>query len=171
MASEVTNVAKNAVMPFTSGPLAIGSAEYVLFEVIVDMILRRVIRAPTRRLFDLILIHTISLPLLGGFSAISGTVSTSFSGGDFMTHTKEGALGVPAVFAAQYIVSSFGQGVHIPKKFSVSDILVTAASKTATKPLIKAIWNFLPKDMVQDSLEAVNQMIVQQARRSNLRRT
>ena len=100
MASSVSNVAKNAVMPFTSGPLAIGSAEYVLFEVIVDMILRRLIRAPTRRLFDLILIHTISLPLLGGFSAVTGQTSTSWNDGSFTQHTMEGAYGVPAVFAA-----------------------------------------------------------------------
>ena len=142
-----------------------------MFEVLVDMILRRIIRAPTRRLFDLIMIHTISLPLMGGFSAITGSESQSWGSGDIMSHTKDGVYGVPAVFAAQYIVSSFSQGVHIPGKFSVRDILVTVISKTATKPLIKAIWKFLPKAMVQDSLEAVNSMIVAQQRRSNLRRT
>ena len=169
MTSAITNSAKNLVLPFSAGTTAaIGGVEYVTIEVLVDMILRMILRAPKRGVFQLAVIHALTLPMIGGITKLYGDAPIDYSSGTLLNQTKDGAMGVPAVFLAQYIYSSAFRGFYIPSGFSMRDILVTILAKTVTKPLISSVWRFLPKEMVQDTLTQLNSIFRAEVRASNL---
>lgn len=168
MTDAIVNSAKNTVLPFASGSdVAIGSVEYVTVEVIVDMVLRAILRGPRRGVVDLAIIHTLSLPILGGIQAVYGKAPIDYGSGSMLDHVKDGAAGVPAVFIAQWIYGA-RNGLRIPRGFNLYDIMITIIAKTATKPLLAAVWPFLPKKMVQDALRATNSMFRAEVRNSNI---
>ena len=170
MTQVITNSAKNLTIPFSAGTnAAIGGVEYITVEVLVDMVLRMILRAPRRGVFQLAVIHALTLPMIGGITRLYGAAPIDYSSGSLLDQTKDGAMGVPAVFLAQYIYSSAFRGFYIPKGFSMRDILVTILAKTVTKPLISSVWRFLPKSMVQDTLAQLNTLFRAEVRASNLR--
>ena len=171
MADAITASAKNVVLPFASGAdVAIGSVEYVTIEVIVDMLLRSILRAPRRGVVDLAIIHTLTLPIMGGISRLYADAPIAYGSGTLIDQTKDGAAGIPAVFLAQWMYGISSQGLRIPRGFNWRDIMVTAIAKTATKPLISALWPFLPDKMVKESLAQVNNMFRAELRNSNFSR-
>ena len=125
----VTNVLSNTVLPFDirKPKLLIGSAQLILMEVLVAKVIRKILQMPNRGFGELALIHAVSLPLLGGFSGFfdpNSNIQTSSAKDSF----RDGAKGIPGVFAAQYITNVGAKGLHIPS-VSFKEVLVTAASR------------------------------------------
>ena len=167
MASNITNVLNNTILPLDirKPDLVGGSLQLIVVEVLIAKVIRKVLNMGSRGVMELAFIHAVSLPMMGGFSALFGPPQKY--GMDTMQAFKDGAKGIPAVFAAQYIVNVANKGFQIPK-VSVKEILVTAASKMLTKPLINAMYAQLPK-AVKDNFEIQQMMEMKQAAASNLR--
>ena len=70
-----------------------------------------------------------------------------------------GAKGIPAVLLAQYLVNTFTTGFHVPW-FNFKDLLITAACKAITTPMLYAARTWLP-DMMTNGLE-IMQLLEQQ---------
>ena len=166
MASNITNVLNNTILPFDirKSDLLGGSLQVVAVEVLVAKVIRKILGMGNRGVLELAFIHAVSLPMMGGFQSAFGKTR------DYgMTHAhafQDGAKGIPAVFAAQYITSVATRGFNVPK-VSVKEILVTAASKMLSKPLINVVFTKLPK-AVKDNFEIENMMEQKQAAASNL---
>ena len=62
---------------------------------------------------------------------------------------------------AQYIVASFTRGFHVPW-FNLKDILITAAAKAVTAPLLFALSESMPESLA-DGLEVMQQLVELQA--------
>ena len=69
---------------------------------------------------------------------------------------------------AQYITNTALKGLHVPK-LSIRDILITAASKILTRPLLTYVYGYMP-DAVQGNFDANDDMVVQQVGASRLKR-
>ena len=168
MAEIATNILSNAVLPYDPRKLKLvfGSAEYIALEVIVSKIVRKILKAD-KSFKHLIVLHALSLPFMGGiigWAPTTGNVQSS----TYVKSFTDGALGIPAVLAAQWIMNTFSTGFQFPW-FNMKDLLITAGAKTITRPLVKSIVGFLPKD-ASDAIHVVNAMIVQQQATSVLNR-
>ena len=152
------NVLENAIAPvdFRMGSQVAGAAEYVAAEVFVSYFARFLFKLERRSLMELSAIHAVSIPLIGGLSAgleDNNIFSYESPWGDLVT---DGAKGVPAVFVAQYICNTALAGLHAPK-LAFNDILVTAACKIVTRPLIALLWPYLP-NMARSNLEVLEEL-------------
>ena len=159
------NILSNAVLPFDfrKGSLVLGSAEYIAVEVLVSSIVRKFMKAP-KSFRDLIFVHAISLPFLGGatgFMDPTGEYSASWA-----TQFMDGAKGIPAVILAEWVLATFNKGFHFPW-FGMRDLLITAGSKTISRPIASTIYNYLPKDAA-DALATFNLMVQSQNQKSSL---
>ena len=100
--ARATNIAGNAIMPWDPRrfQLAIGSAEYVAWEVIVTMLLRQALGYSKKSIFELAQVHAVSLTFMGGAQGFLGAP------GDFTAslfeQLKDGAKGIPGVLSAKY---------------------------------------------------------------------
>ena len=167
MASNITNVLNNTILPFDirKSDLLGGSLQLITVEVLVAKVIRKILGMGNRGILELAFIHAVSLPMMGGFQSAFGKVRNYG-----MTHSQafqDGAKGIPAVFAAQYITGVANRGFTIPK-VSVKEMLVTAASKMLSKPLINVVFEKLPK-AVKDNFVIENLMEQKQAAASNLK--
>ena len=63
------------------------------------------------------------------------------------------------VLLAQYLVDTFATGFHVPW-FNLKDLLITAACKTLTTPLLYTVKGYIP-DIIANGLE-VMQILVQE---------
>ena len=167
MADNISNVLNNVILPFDirKQTLVAGSVQLIAVEVLVAKIIRKVLNMGNRGIMELAFIHAVSLPLMGGLAAPFGPMRPY--GGDHMKAFQDGAKGIPAVFAAQYIVNVANKGFSIPK-VSLKEILVTAASKVLSKPLINALITKMPKAMA-DNFKVELAMENKQAAVSNLK--
>ena len=168
MSETALNVFNNAILPFDIRryDLIAGSAQLVAVEVIVSKIIRKILGMGGRGFAELAAIHAVSLPFLGGLSGFFEP-NKALSGQDMTTAFQDGAKGVPAVFLSQYIINTATKGLHIPK-FTFKEVLVTAASKILTRPLIVLMYPKLHKAL-QGSFRAVNRMEQLQNANSNLK--
>ena len=66
----------------------------------------------------------------GGEGNIAGKWSESF---------LSGLRQCPSVFVADYCKNTFGSGLHVPN-LGMAEILFTVASKVASRPIMKAIY-------------------------------
>ena len=166
MASNITNVLNNTILPFDvrKADLLGGSLQLITVEVLVAKVIRKILNMGNRGVLELAFIHAVSLPMMGGFQAAFGAPRKY--GMNHMQAFQDGAKGIPAVFAAQYITNVANKGFSIPK-VSVKEILVTAASKMLSKPLINVMFAKLPK-AIKDNFEIENMMEQKQAAASNL---
>ena len=159
MADEkISNVFMNAIQPvdIRRGSQVAGAAEYIAAEVFVSYFARYLFKVEKRSLMELAAIHAVSVPLIGGLSA--GFEDNNVFGyesqmGDLVT---DGAKGVPAVFVAQYICNTALQGLHAPK-LAFNDILVTAASKIVTRPLISLLYPYIG-DQLRTNLDILEEL-------------
>ena len=138
------NIPRNVVEPFNfyvEGQL-VGAVSTVATEVIMSKIIR-MLMGDQKGILDLAYIHALSLPFLGGlqFGAPADRISKRVSG--YTQQFIGGAKGIPAVLLAQYLVDTFTTGFHVPW-FNMRDLLITAASKTLTKPLLFTVREYLP---------------------------
>ncbi len=168
MTDQATNVFNNLILPYDlrKTGLVLGCAQLVLLEVTVSKIIRKILGMGNRSVTELAAIHTVSLPLLGGLSGFV-TENSAFGSASWGESLQDGAKGVPAVFAGQYITNTFLSGFHMPK-ISFKDALITAASKALTRPLLKLIYGKLPA-AIQQNFQLENRMEQFQNRASNLK--
>ena len=113
---------------------------------------------------ELAAIHALSIPFIGGLSAFSDPNHPLELEAPVGDQFMDGAKGVPAVFASTYIVNTYLAGLHAPK-LDVKDILITAAAKIATRPLMSMIYPRLG-DGFRNGQDALNVMFRQQRDKS-----
>ena len=164
--NQAQNIFSNAILPFDvrKGKLEFGSIEYVAIEVLVSAIVRNFMKAP-RTWTDLTLVHSISLPFMGGaagFMDPSGEYSA-----DWTTQFKDGAKGIPAVLLAEWVLQTFYKGFHFPW-FNMKDLLITAGAKTISRPITKAFYGYLPNDP-KDAFDTFNLIVQAQNAKSSLK--
>ena len=169
-----SNVFWNAIQPYNfnyDNQLA-GAATVVASEVLVGWVIRKVMKAP-KPVLEMAYIHALSLPFLGGLSGYQEEPSLRTSIPAVKDGTQSyghqlaaGAKGIPAVILAQYIVASFSRGFHVPW-FNLKDLLITAAAKAVTAPLLFALSESLPESLA-DGLEVMQQLVELQAASSVL---
>ena len=168
--SRATNILTNAILPFDPRriKLAMGSAEYVAWEVIVTMLLRQALGYSKKSVFELMQVHAVSLTFMGGaqgFVDAPGDFSASL-----FEQLKDGAKGIPAVLLAKYSVDTCYKGFHVPfKGWSMSDVIMSAASKTISRPLFSLIYPYI-QGPITEPLEVANEMVRHQVTKSTLNR-
>ncbi len=140
-----------------SGNLVAGNVQVVLLEVLLAKLIRMGLRMDRVSLGKLVLIHAISLPLTGGIVGFVDPVKPLKTNPDLQTAFMDGAKNVPALFLAQYITNTAVQGLHTPK-ISMSDILITAACRIITRPMLKYVYQYAPVQ-VQDNFDANDEMV------------
>lgn len=166
---KVANIPKNAIAPFKTGLLFMGSAEYVALEVVVDMMVRMImgsfVRGVSRRsVADLVAIHSLSLPLVGGAAGAFEAVKDEDSG--VQDQFMDGAKGVLGMFLAQYVYGMTCKGFYVPRP-NITDAIISAAAKTLTRPLNATIATYAPVQMKQ-AINAVTQVVRAQQKQSQL---
>ena len=109
-----TNIPVNAIAPVDLRKMsqAFGAAEYVGFEVLVSYLARTVFKIERRSIMELAAIHAVSIPFMGGLAQFSE--ENTFIDSPVADAVADGAKGVPAVFAAQYVCNTALSGLHAP---------------------------------------------------------
>ena len=166
---EFSNIFQNAILPVDPRKLKVlvGTAQYVAVEVLVSQLIRRFMKAP-QRWTETIMVHTLSLPFMGGavgFADNNNDIEKNPT--EWSELFTDGAKGIPAVLLAQWVIRTFSVGFNMPW-FNMKDLLITAGAKTITRPLTAIIIPYLPEDM-QDNYELIHAVINKQAETSNLR--
>ena len=167
-----TNILYNLTEPVNgTDAIVTGSATIVASEVAVSWTIRKFMKAP-KPLLQLAFIHALSLPFLGGIGSalFSKEADKPYDnkGKDpkntFTAQLTKGAYGIPAVLLAQWIVETSSIGFHMPW-FNMRDLLITAAAKAVTAPLLFTVHEYLPF-MVQNGLQSSDILHQYQAIRS-----
>lgn len=168
MTDSVQNVFFNAILPYDirRQQLVVGCAQLVAIEVVVAKLIRKILGMGNRGVLELAAVHAVSLPFLGGvggFFAPNG----GLGGEKFTDSLWAGVQAVPAVFLSQYIINTGASGFHVPK-ISFKDVLVTAASKAVSRPLIVLAYPKLHATL-QQNFDLWNAMEQAQNAASNLK--
>ena len=163
---DYTNIFSNAILPYNPQRMSLlmGSAQYVAIEVIVSKIVRKFMKAD-RSWADLVCVHALSLPLMGGAAGFAEPDKDYTA--EWSDQFTAGAKGIPAVIAAEWILRTFYAGFHAPW-FNMKDLLITAGAKTISRPIASGIYKNLPDNMA-DSLALVNELINRQNAASSLK--
>ena len=170
--SRAQNIGLNAVLPFNpmNFKLAMGSAEYVAWEVIVTKVIRSLFGYSNKSVFELAQVLAVSLTFMGGaqgFMAAPG----GYAAGSLLEQLKDGAKGIPAVLLAKYSVDTCYKGFHIPfKGWSMSDIIMSAASKAISRPLFSLLHTQI-KGKLTAPMETVDEMVRNQVAKTFLFKT
>ena len=142
---EFTNILETTVIPIDlrKSEVVFGAAEYVFFEVFTHWMLMYFFKFEKRSFMELAAIHTVSLPFIGGLGAFvefPHEMGYEAPWGDIV---YDGAKGIPAVFAAQYLVNTALKGLHAPS-IKFKEVLTTAASKVLSRVLLSGGYYALP---------------------------
>ena len=140
----------NQVSPIRVGSVlsdAVDAAEHVVPEVLVQKVVNGMFGKKDQGYVRPALVHLFSIPYIGGFGAPLAPDKHPSLSGDWSEQFQAGLAGVPAVYFAQYIVSIlYGAGLfHLD--FDLRDALITAVSKTITRPVLSAIGGFVPQTL------------------------
>ena len=164
---KMSNIFKNAILPldFRKGKVVQGTVLYVAAEVLVAKVLRKIMKADNKSVMELAAVHTISLGFMGGTTAIFKK-KEGWGTKKFSSKIKEGAMGIPAVFIAQYVYNTFGKGFHMPF-WSMKDALIMAAAKILTRPLLAMVYD--KSKFTQNALDAQQLLEDEQVRASNFK--
>lgn len=133
-----------------------GAILYVGLEVVVSKLIRRFIGG-ARGWLELIFTHTLSLPFLGGVHGLfekplRGSMDANTSAEYGVTDQLfDGAMGVPAVLIAEFLLEVFFRGIHMPK-LQIKEIAVTAGSKIITRPITVQLYKFMPEGQAASML-------------------
>ena len=172
------NILMNIDLPydFRRTKLLLGSLEYIAFEVVVAKMVRKLMKADNLGWLRLAYIHALSLPFMGGaagfFDEQEGYIGPKTEDQKpvgFTDHLTDGAKGIPAVLLAQWILNSFSKGFHVPW-FNMKDLLITAATKTLTRPIVGFVYAYLP-DAARENLMVVDELVRRQQFFSTLKST
>ena len=159
MSEAFTNVPLNAIQPVDLRKISqvAGVAEYVAAEVLVSYLARYVFKIEKRSIMELTAIHAVSVPFIGGLAQWSEPNHPYSYDAPFQDTVMDGAKALPAVYAAQYICNTALSGLHAPS-LNFKDILVTAASKIVTRPLLSFLYPY-HTDGMRDNLQVVEKLI------------
>jgi hypothetical protein len=163
-----SNVLKNAASPIDIrfGKQVQGAIQYVGAEVIVEYLLRWVLKADKRTLLQLGFTHGVSLPLIGGTAAVmEGQNPMGYDasvGNQFWDASKE----VPGMFAGMYVANTVSDGFHIPK-LGFKDVLISGAAKILTRPLVSLLYPYIG-NMGRNGFDTIAQVIYNQRANSSL---
>ena len=163
------NILWNAILPFDPSKLnlALGSIEYVAWEVIISKIFRQLLRKDTKSVFELLQVHAASMAFLGGaagFVAPSGDFSQSL-----LLNLQDGAKGIPALMLGQVVVDTCKRGFHVPMRgWTMTDFMISAASKAISRPIYSLIYPYIQPSGLTQPLDSVNEMTKLQANKSTL---
>ena len=164
--TEVWNNGTAPINPTTTsgggGTLVAGNVQIIAVEVAVSKLIRWIMKVENKSVFHLIAVHTVSQAFLGGFGGFFGDVKYFSSKPELTQAVKDGAKGIPGLFAAQYVVNVANNGLHFPK-MSFKDMLITGASKAITRPLINLAYGSLGTTM-QRNFVAHDEMLNKQAK-------
>ena len=165
---QFTNILNNAVAPVDVRKMSqvFGVAEYVAAEVMVSYLARWVFKIEKRTIMELVAIHAVSVPFIGGLAAYADPNHPLHYDGPVGDQIMDGAKGVPAVFAGQYICNTALSGLHAPS-LNFKDILVTVASKILTRPLIGILYPYIG-DAGRDNLKLIEALFRKQRETSTL---
>ena len=143
-----------------------GTAQYVAAEVLVSYFARYLFKVEKRTLLELTAIHAVSVPFIGGLSAFVSDNHILTYEAPITDVVADGAKGIPAVFAAQYICNTALSGLHA-QKLNFKDILVTAAAKLITRPLVSVLYPYFG-DTFRTNLDIVEEVVSRQHSASRL---
>ena len=164
-----TNVIETAVIPIDlrKTEVVFGAAEYVFAEVFTHWMLMYFFKFEKRSIMELAAIHSVSLPFIGGLGAFvefPHAMGYEAPWGDII---QDGAKGVPAVFAAQYLVNTALKGIHAPS-LKFKEVLTTVAAKILSRVLLSAGYgSFLP-DFFRNNLDTLDLAFAKQFMNSRL---
>ena len=138
----------------------------VMSEVLTSQALRWALKMkPNWR--DATIVHTLSVPYLGGAGAIGGIEPKAVKIQDnYTTQFESGIRGIPAVILAQYILETQKTGKFFHFNFDKWEFFVTLVAKALSKPMFSTVLNFLPTTM-QDRLDVIYELIARQQQASN----
>jgi hypothetical protein len=167
MADSAGNVFSNIILPVDprKSKVLVGTAQYVALEVLVSKLARRFIKSENKSFTELIFIHTLSLPFMGGavgFVAPNSDFKDSPAYGELFT---DGAKGIPAVLLAQWVLNTFAKGLHFPW-FNMRELMIVAGAKLLTRPIAGALYPYMPASL-QDGNIMINSVIKRQAEQSS----
>ena len=167
---KMSNIFKNAIRPISSGPQIKGTLTYVALEVAVSKLLRTIMKADSKTVAELAVVHSISLGLMGGTGAALNNPSESvlpYGEKSSRRQIMQGAKGIPALYLAQYIYQTFFNGFSMTF-WSVKDALIMAAAKILTRPIAAKLYG--KNKFLQNSLDAQQFLEWNQNKFSNFRR-
>jgi hypothetical protein len=168
--NSIKNIFKNAILPLNGGKLMKGTAVYILLEVAVSKILRRIMGGHNKTIPELFMLHLLSLGIMGGVSASMtspGEFIVPYGNKKIKQHAKQGMKGVLPLYIAQYIQNTFFSGFYMGG-ISLREAAITAAAKILTRPIASKIY---PKGkFFQNAFEAQQLMEEMQMQGSNFAR-
>ena len=140
--------------------------QYITLEVLVSRAFRYFLNEPAPWSTDFF-VHLISMPFLGGLSAYAEQ-KTILDSSDFASLLYDGAQGIPAVFAAQFVLHSFQSGLSFPT-FNLKDLLITAASKAITRPIAAFLYHTVFPEKVKQQWDSVDEYVQKQKQVSHIK--
>jgi len=165
-----TNLLETAVIPIDlrKTEIVFGAAEYVFFEVFTHWMLMYFFKFERRSFMELAAIHTVSLPFIGGLGAFlefPHIMGYEAPWGDIV---YDGAKGIPAVFAAQYVVNTALKGMHAPS-IKFKEVLTTIAAKILSRVLVSTGYNVGLPDFFKNNLDVLDAAFAKQFMNSRLK--
>jgi hypothetical protein len=168
--NSIKNIFKNAILPLNGGKLIKGSVLYIALEVAVSKLLRRIMGGNNKTIPELVVLHLISLGIMGGVAASMtspGEGIIPYGHKQIKQHAKQGMKGVLPLYIAQYIQNTFYTGFYMGA-ISLREAAITAAAKILTRPIASKIY---PKGkFFQNAFEAQQLMEEMQMAGSNFAR-
>ena len=166
---EFMNVVETAAIPIDlrKSEVVFGAAEYVFFEGFTHWMLMYFFRFERRSFIELAAIHTVSLPFIGGLAAMvefPHDMGYEAPWGDLV---YDGAKGVPAVFAAQYLVNTALKGIHAPS-IRFNEVLTTIAAKILSRLLLAGGYSLFPAGAFRSNLDVLDYAFAKQFVNSRL---
>ena len=163
------NILETAAIPIDlrKSEVVFGAAEYVFFEVFTHWMLMYFFKFEKRSFIELAAIHTVSLPFIGGLGAFvefPHEMGYEAPWGDIV---YDGAKGIPAVFAAQYLVNTALKGLHAPS-IKFKEVLTTAAAKVLSRVLVSG-GNYALPDFFRNNLDILDVAFAKQFMASRLK--
>ena len=167
MADSAGNVFSNIILPVDprKSKVLVGTAQYVALEVLVSKLARRFIKSENKSFPELIFVHTLSLPFMGGAAGFVDPNSDFKEKPEYGELFTDGAKGIPAVLLAQWVINTFAKGLHFPW-FNMRELMITAGAKILTRPIAGALYPYMPASL-QDGNIMINNVLKRQAQTSS----
>ena len=168
--TEYTNILETAATPIDlrKSEVVFGAAEYVFFEVFTHWMLMYLFKFERRGLMELATIHAVSLPFIGGMGAFMEFPHVMGYEAPWSDILMDGAKGVPAVFAAQYLVNTALKGIHAPS-IRFNEVLTTIAAKILSRIILSGAYITFPADFFRNNLDILDGAFAKQFLASRLK--
>ena len=137
-----TEIFKNSVAPFYGSDRIVGTSYVVLVETLVESVIRR-LAGMQIGIFSTAASLALGKPFEGMF--YFGEEPGPPAVQEYMDSALSGLQTTPGQFVGQYLVATFGSGFHVPG-FNIKDMLLTAAAKTLSRPLMTFIDGYMPNE-------------------------